>query len=113
ERIGTFDFVFCGSVLIHLRDQFLALERIAGLCSGTFVSAEEFDRLSSLIPFPVSRYRVDRENDIVFWQPARRTWKRMLWSAGFDRVEEHGRFTLRPRDGSFKVRHVVFHAHKR
>jgi tRNA (mo5U34)-methyltransferase len=27
EEIGTFDFVFCGSVLIHLRDQLLALER--------------------------------------------------------------------------------------
>ena len=26
---GTFDLVFCGSVLIHLRDQLLALERIA------------------------------------------------------------------------------------
>ncbi|HEY8467032.1 MAG TPA: methyltransferase domain-containing protein [Solirubrobacterales bacterium] len=112
EELGTFDFVFCGSVLIHLRDQFLALERIAGLCTGTFVSAEEYDRASSLLPFPVSRYRVDRDSDIVFWQPSKKTWKRMLWSAGFDRVEEYGTFTLRPRDRSFKVRHVVLHAHK-
>src|SRR3954470_24043317 len=34
ERLGLFDLVFCGSVLIHLRDQFLALERIASVCSG-------------------------------------------------------------------------------
>src|SRR4051794_32010871 len=34
--LGTFDLVFCGSVLIHLRDQLLALERLAGLCRGTF-----------------------------------------------------------------------------
>ena len=36
EELGTFDLVFCGSVLIHMRDQLLALERIAGLCSGQF-----------------------------------------------------------------------------
>src|SRR5688500_18530296 len=28
---GKFDLVFCGSVLIHLRDPMLALERMAGL----------------------------------------------------------------------------------
>src|SRR4051812_19054229 len=32
EELGTFDLVFCGVVLLHLRDQLLALERIAGLC---------------------------------------------------------------------------------
>ena len=112
EEIGRFDLVFCGSVLIHLRDQFLALERIADLCTGTFVSAEEYDRLSSLIPFPVSRFRADRPNDVVFWLPAIKTWRRMILSAGFDSVEEHSRFTMKPRDESFAVRHVVFHAHK-
>src|SRR5919106_586080 len=63
EELGTFDLVFCGSVLIHLRDQLLALERIAGLCrdGGFFISAEEYDRLSNLIPFPVARYRADLE----------------------------------------------------
>ena len=50
EELGTFDLVFCGSVLIHLRDQLLALERIAGLCDGTFISAEEYDRFSGLAP---------------------------------------------------------------
>jgi tRNA (mo5U34)-methyltransferase len=113
ERLGTFDLVFCGSVLIHLRDQLLALERIAGLCSpgGTFISAEEYDRPTSLLPIPVSRYRADRDADVVFWLPSIRAWKRMLWTAGFDRVEQHGRFKLVARAG-WKVPHVVFHAHK-
>src|SRR5256885_5858010 len=47
ERFGTFDLVFCGSVLIHLRDQVLALERIAALCDGLFISVEAYDRLLS------------------------------------------------------------------
>jgi tRNA (mo5U34)-methyltransferase len=112
EELGTFDLVFCGSVLIHLRDQFLALERIAGLCSGTFISAEEYDRPTSYLPFPVSRYRVDRASDVVFWMPSLKTWKRMLWSAGFDRVVEHGRFTMKSSKASFAVPHVVLHGHK-
>lgn len=112
EELGTFDVVLCGSVLIHLRDQLLALERIAGLCSGTFISAEEHDRLADLIPFAVSRYRADRESDMVFWLPSVRTWKRMFHTAGFDRVEECGRFKMESSTG-FSVPHVVMHAHKR
>jgi len=109
REIGSFDIVMCGSVLIHLRDQFLALERIAGLCRGTFISAEEYDRLSGLVPFPVSRYRANRAKDVVFWQPSARTWRRMMWTAGFDEVRGHGRFKLRPTKGSVVVRHVVHH----
>lgn len=107
EELGTFDLVFCGSVLIHLRDQLLALERIANLCTGTFISAEEYDLLTGLVPVPVSRYRADRESSVVFWQPPIRTWKRMLWTAGFDRVQQRAKFRMRARD--FSVRHVVLH----
>jgi tRNA (mo5U34)-methyltransferase len=112
EDLGTFDFVFCGSVLIHLRDQMLALERIANLTKpgGTFVSAEEYDPVSSLLPFPVSRYRAERDNAVVFWQPAIRTWQKMLWAAGFDRVERKAKFNMKAK--GFTVRHVVLHGHK-
>jgi tRNA (mo5U34)-methyltransferase len=112
ERLGSFDLVFCGSVLIHLRDQLLALERIAGLCAGTFICAEEYDRASSMLPFPVARYRADRDRDVVFWQPSVRTWKRMIWTAGFERVTERARFAMRSRSG-FAVRHVVIHGEGR
>jgi SAM-dependent methyltransferase len=113
EDLGQFDMVFCGSVLIHLRDQLLALERIANLTKlgGFFISAEEYDPLSGLMPFPVSRYRADRDSAVVFWQPSIRTWKRMMWTAGFDRIEQKGRFRMRSNEG-YSVRHVVLHAFK-
>jgi tRNA (mo5U34)-methyltransferase len=111
EDLGMFDIVFCGSVLMHLRDQLLALERIANLCSGLFVSAEEYDPLVGPIPFPVTRYLADRPKSVVFWLPGVRTWQRMIWSAGFDRVVRHGRFRLRSTRG-WSVRHVVHHAWK-
>ena len=111
EELGTFDFAFCGSVVIHLRDQLLALERIANLCTGTFISAEEYDRAASLLPFPASRYLADRDKAVIFWLPAIKTWQRMMWTAGFDRVERHGKFVMEATDG-LKVRHVVHHAFK-
>jgi tRNA (mo5U34)-methyltransferase len=113
EELGQFDLVFCGSVLIHLRDQFRALERIAELVKpgGTFISAEAYDPKLDLLPFPVSRYLGDRDKAVVYWMPARKTWKRMLWSVGFDEVTEHKRFKL-VATGGWNVPHVVHHAKK-
>ena len=106
ERLGSFDLVFCGSVLIHLRDQLLALERIAAVTRGQFISAEEHDRVASLFPWSVARYRADDASAVVFWRPSAKCWRRMLWSAGFDRVEQYGRFKLQP----LGIPHVVHHA---
>jgi tRNA (mo5U34)-methyltransferase len=113
EDLGTFDLVFCGSVLIHLRDQLLAMERIANLTKpgGTFISAEAYERVTDLVPFPIARFRGNRDQAVVFWVPNRRAWRDMLWFAGFDRVEEHSRFTMKSNEG-YSVRHVVNHAHK-
>jgi SAM-dependent methyltransferase len=111
EELGRFDLILCGSVLVHLRDQLLALERLAALCraGGLLISAEPYDRLAGLAPFPAARYRADREASVVFWLPSARTWRRMLWTAGFDDVRRHARLRLRAREG-FSVPHVVLHA---
>ena len=95
DELGTFDVVICGSVLSHLRDQLLALERIVGLS-----------------PIPVSRYLADREAAVVFWLPSARTWRRMMYTAGFARVELQRRLKIRSRDG-FVVPHVIHHCHKK
>lgn len=110
SELGTFDLVFCSAVLVHLRDQLLALERMAALCDGQLILAEEYDRLTGLVPFPVSRYLADRDKAVVFWLPSIRTWKRMAWTAGFKRVEQVGRFKMRAKN--FSVPHVVLHGFK-
>ena len=108
---GTFDLVFIGTVLIHLRDQLLALERLAMVCHDRFIFADEFDKKSQLIPFPVSRYHADRDAAVVFWLPAAKTWKRMIWTAGYDRVRRRARFRMRSSAG-WSVRHTVYHARR-
>jgi tRNA (mo5U34)-methyltransferase len=111
EDLGTFDIVFCGSVLIHLRDQALAIERIGNLCSGTFISVESYDPWLNMLPFPIARWQAARDAAVVFWEPNVRAWKGMLTTAGFARIEEKGRFKLKAREG-WTVRHVVLNAHK-
>ena len=96
-------------MLTHLRDQLLALERLAGVCRGRVILAEEYDRLTSIAPVALSRFRANREQAVVFWVPNVRAWKRMLWTAGFDDVVERGRFKLRV-GSEFAVPHVVLHA---
>jgi tRNA (mo5U34)-methyltransferase len=109
ELIGQFDLVFCASVLIHLRDPVLALERLAGLCRGRLILAEAYHRWLSALPFALAHYRALRVTAPVFWEPNPRAWRRMIESAGFQQVQLRTRFKLRSRAG-WSVRHAVFHA---
>ena len=50
--------------------------------------------------------------DWASWLPAKKTWKRMIWTAGFEDVSEHGTFTVTipVTGGTRKIPHVVYHA---
>lgn len=111
ELGGTFDLVFCGSILIHLRDPMLALERMAQLCSGRLVLAEEYPRLLERIPrLRVAQFRGDTPY-MTWWRPTTRAWMAMVRTAGFRDVEHRGRFNLPPRAGGWRgVPHTVIHA---
>jgi tRNA (mo5U34)-methyltransferase len=113
EDLGQFDVVFAGSIVMHVRDQLLALERIASLVKpgGLYIGAEEYDKAANMVPFEVSRYYADRESSVVFWLPSIKTWKRLLWTAGFDEVKLHAKFGMKSPQG-FSVPHAVFHGRK-
>lgn len=40
---GQFDVVFCGAILLHLRDPVMALEKMRSVCRGTLVCVESID----------------------------------------------------------------------
>jgi tRNA (mo5U34)-methyltransferase len=111
ERLGgTFDLVFCGSLLMHLRDPVLALERLAALCRGRLVLAEEYSRRLDWIPkLKVAEFRGESPW-MTWWIPTTRTWLSMVRCAGFEEVRAHDRFRLRFRDQRGTVPHVVVHA---
>jgi len=106
---GTFDLVFCGSVLIHLRDPMLALERMANLCSGRFILADEYSRRLSWLPLTAAEFRGETPWS-TWWRPSIKAWLSMVRCAGFEDVRRHGRFNMGFRAKSGGVPHVVIHA---
>jgi tRNA (mo5U34)-methyltransferase len=106
---GPFDLVFVGSVLLHLRDPMLALERLAALCRGRLIVADEYSRRLSLLPFAAAEFRGDSPW-MTWWRPSPRTLVRMIHTAGFEDVTLQGRFRMRFRDQPGAVPHAVVHA---
>jgi tRNA (mo5U34)-methyltransferase len=111
ERLGgPFDLVFCGLVLIHLRDPMLALERMAALCRERLILAEEYSRRAELLPFLKLAEFTAESPWMTWWRPSTRTWISMVRCAGFDAVRLHERFKLRFRDRPGGVPQAVLHA---
>lgn len=85
ERVGTFDLVACGSLMLHLRDPLRALEGIRSVCDGLFMSVEEID-LSLSVAHP--RRALARLNgsgtQLQWWVPNVAGHRRMVFAAGFE-----------------------------
>jgi tRNA (mo5U34)-methyltransferase len=95
ERLGRFDVVVCGSLLLHLRDPLGALERIRAVCAGSFLSIEAISPLLTLTHprRPVARLRGRPPLD--WWLPNSAAHREMLRAAGFAPVGSGRLRTLR------------------
>lgn len=87
ERLGKFDFVFLGSLLLHLRDPIGALERIRTVVAGEIVINECIEyvltRLLPRTPFA----RLDPDDRVWWWQPNLAAIHCMTEQAGFEILE--------------------------
>lgn len=95
ERVGTFDVVVCGSLLLHLRDPLRALEAIRGICSDSFLSNEEvrIGLSSGRKGRPVAE--LDGTSDLCqWWVPSPAGHLQMLRAGGFDVVESTGAYCI-------------------
>jgi tRNA (mo5U34)-methyltransferase len=91
ERMGRFDVVVCGSLLLHLRDPLRALEAIRSVCGNWFLSAEQIRLGLSLRNRrrPLAELNgADRQ--CQWWVPNAAGHRRMIYAAGFD-IERHTR----------------------
>jgi tRNA (mo5U34)-methyltransferase len=90
EALGTFDFVFVGSILLHLRDPVGALERIRTVTGAEIVFNECVEyALSKLLPrTPMAR--LDADDRVWWWQPNLAALQSMIEQAGFE-VLDRGR----------------------
>ena len=94
---GQFDLVFCGDVLVHLKDPITALQRMLSVCRG-----------STIVCNPVVRFRFGRRRALVefdgidefqWWLLSEAALERMLRAVGFERVEVGAAFELPTRAG--------------
>ena len=107
ERVGTFDFVFCGSLLLHLHNPLAALSAIRSVTDGLAVVETSLDaEAEAAMPHaPVMRFGLlDIERAVgvppghynSYWRFTTRALEDMLLYAGFASTEPQGTFNLPP-----------------
>jgi tRNA (mo5U34)-methyltransferase len=107
QTLGSFDLVFCGSVLLHLTDPIKALWRIQSVTREVAIIATGIHPLSNSEPLSlfVGHHRGD-----VWWLPNRAALEAMVKSAGFKGWEWFSEFRLDPRNGQPGFYHGVIRA---
>jgi tRNA (mo5U34)-methyltransferase len=111
ERLGQFDLVFVGSVLIHLRDPVGALMALHRVCRGEITIVEEVDRRLDLLSRWAGLARFQGTSPhMTWWVPNRRCWSEMLVAAGFGAVRHGATFVIPFNGRRGGVRHAVLRA---
>lgn len=87
DEHGRFDVVVCGSLLLHLRDPVLAIERMCSVCDGEFLSAEAIDPVLTAFGRRRPLARVMAGDRMQWWVPNAAGHVRMLESGGFEPIE--------------------------
>ena len=99
--LGEFDLVFCGDLLVHVKDPVTAIECLRRVCRG-----------SAIVCNPIKRFRLARRRALAefdgidefrWWLLSEASIERMMLATGFARVEVGRRFEL-PAAGSGKWR---------
>jgi SAM-dependent methyltransferase len=103
---GTFDLVFCGSLLIHLSDPFRALQRLRTVTRRQCVVATVYD--PELGEAPVMKF-VGVWDGIAWWKPSAACLEQMMKVAGFTQVTRHHTFELVSRNGQHADPTVILH----
>lgn len=80
---GQFDVVFTGTLLIHLRDPILALERIRAVCRGHLVMVECVDALLDMVRPGLEMARLEPAEG-QWWRGNRKALTSALRIAGFE-----------------------------
>jgi tRNA (mo5U34)-methyltransferase len=85
EALGTFDYIYLGSLLLHLRDPVRALDRLRSVCTGELLIVDNIDLMLTVL-FP---RRPTATLDV-----RGRPWWWTCNSAGIARMAEAARFRV-------------------
>jgi tRNA (mo5U34)-methyltransferase len=96
EGHGKFDFVFMGSLLLHLRDPILALERARAVCRDLFLTIDAVDPLLTLMHPRRPVGFLEGTARPWWWKPNLRGYRQMVQSAGFQVLQGPTPFLIPP-----------------
>lgn len=96
-ELGEFDFVFCGDMLVHLKDPAAAVERIRGVCRGTALITNPVKEHFPYYRRPLAQF--DGIDEFEWWLPNRAAFERIVRAAGFRQVVVGPAFNLPTREG--------------
>jgi tRNA (mo5U34)-methyltransferase len=96
EVHGSFDFVFMGSLLLHLRDPIKALERVRSVCRGQFLTIDAVDPLLTLLHPRRPIAFLEGTARPWWWKPNLRGYRQMIVSGGFEVLQGPTLFLIPP-----------------
>lgn len=110
DRLGRFDLVHCGDLLLHLRDPAKALERIRSVTAGrALISDCVFPDLDRHDGAAIAQYD-GGVSENIWWRFGVTAMERLIRDAGFDTVQEIARFRYGPRGAPASMWHAVYEA---
>jgi tRNA (mo5U34)-methyltransferase len=108
-ELGTFDFVFCGDLLLHLKDPITPVENIRAVCTGSAVIVNVIKRFRFRESQPMAD--LDGIDTFTWWTTNLAGLVRIVRAAGFPRVEAADPFELKFRgDSSWQGLRGAVHA---
>lgn len=110
-RLGTFDLVFVGSVIPHVRDPAGMLMALRTVCTGTLHLAETIDAVLDRVARrqPLARLTTP-DGRLEWWTPNRAALRGLAEAAGFVDVQVGPRFTVPFRGRRGGIPHAVLTA---
>jgi tRNA (mo5U34)-methyltransferase len=102
--VGEFDFVYVGSLLLHLRDPVRALERVRSVCRGSMLLVDAID-LGLTIRHPRQPVAsLDGDGRPWWWKLNLAGLAQAVEAAGFQQLRPAKRIWMPPGDGQEAVR---------
>ena len=97
--VGEFDFVYLGSLLLHLRDPVRALARLRAVCRGELLVVENIDLALTLALRERPMATLDAVGRPWWWKPNLAGLRQMVAVAGFQVEGTPRRFAMPPGPG--------------
>jgi len=109
---GKFDLVICGSLLLHLRDIFGAIQKIREVCTGEAIISTAASNYPQCAEVACCEFIGAHNGEWAYWGVNAAGLGKMLLVSGFSSVSEPRYFTLRSEPGwhDYAVPHIVMSA---